>query len=52
MGVATGLEDLRELSPELVQGFDTMLQYEGDDFAELYDRTFTYTRDGAPPQRQ
>ena len=46
MGDPITMDDLEEMNPELVQGFRTMLNYEGDDFAELYDRNFTVTKDG------
>ena len=37
------LEDLREIHPQLVQGFDQMLAYEGDDMEEVFGMNFVVT---------
>lgn len=40
MGDATTLEDLKEVDPELARGLQQLLEYDGEDYEELFDRTF------------
>ncbi|ORY52963.1 hypothetical protein BCR33DRAFT_675135 [Rhizoclosmatium globosum] len=41
-----GLNDLTELDPELGRGLKKLLEYDNDDFQELYDWTFQIQYDG------
>jgi len=41
MGDRPCLDDLAEVDPELARGLHTLLEYEGEDFEAVFDRTFT-----------
>ncbi|KAJ1966594.1 hypothetical protein IWQ62_002370 [Dispira parvispora] len=43
MNRPVGLADLRALDPSLAQGLQTLLDYDGDDLEEVFDRTFQVT---------
>ncbi|KAJ1656434.1 hypothetical protein IWQ61_003991 [Dispira simplex] len=43
MNRPVGLADLRTLDPSLAQGLQTLLDYDGDDLEETFDRTFQVT---------
>lgn len=40
LGHTLGLKDLEELDPQLARGLQGLLDYEGDDIQDLYERTF------------